>query len=89
MRLRPERRIAFEKLFGNPMSLILVVDAIQEQGFKKLPEGETVLQYWTKLFGDRGKQEAIALLNRLIRKKQYDLKEFSQSFVQRIYSSQI
>jgi ABC-type antimicrobial peptide transport system ATPase subunit len=87
MRLKPERQEAYGKLFGRPMSLTVVVTDIENQVFKKLPEGETFLQHWTKLFGDKGKQEAIALLKRVIRKKQYDLKVFSQTFGQRIYGS--
>lgn len=80
MRLKPERQEAFKMLFGNPMSLNLVVEAIEEQGFRKLPEGETVLQYWTKLFGDKGKQESIALLNRVLRYKNYDYENFKKRF---------
>ncbi len=77
MKLRPERQVAWNKLFGNPMSVSVVIMDIENQGFRKLPE-EEVSEYWTKLFGNKGKDESIALLKRVVRKKEYDFKVFRE-----------
>ena len=83
MKLKPNRQIAWNKLFGNPMSIEVVILDIENEGFRRLPEGETVLQYWTALFGDRGKKEAIALLRRVQRAKNYDYEVFKRTFAQK------
>ena len=80
MRLKEERQTAWTKLFGNPMSINVVITCIEEQGFRKPLEGETVLQNWKKVFGEKGKYESIALLKRVQQAKDYDFVKFRETF---------
>lgn len=79
MRLTPTHREAWNELFGNPVSVQVVVDQISSPRFTKT-------HHWNTLFGDKTKQEAIVLLERIIRHKQRDYEDFKKRFT--LYSSQ-
>lgn len=79
MRLNKNKQEAFNKLFYKE-NISLAIDTILEQGFKIQPENETVLQNWTILFGNKGKAEAIKLLKRVQRAKDYDFQQFRKNF---------
>lgn len=76
MRLTPTHREAWKELFGNPVSVQVVVDLISSPRFNKT-------HHWNTLFGDKTKEEAIVLLKRIQRAKNYDYEIFKGTFAER------
>lgn len=79
MRLTPKHKEAWQELFGNPVSIDVVIDLISSPRFNKT-------HHWNTLFGERSKEEAIVLLRRILRHKKRDYENFKTRF--NLYSSQ-